>query len=110
MNQFPIPRNYQDTLDMFSFILLGAPEFKGAPVKYSFTLDDVMEALQAGVAGVSSRSENPEAQVLFNQCREEICVTHNFFKEGKLSEAYRQIQVARELFKAGGKIAPQRRG
>jgi len=104
MSQFPVPQNYRDTLDRFSFVLLGAPEFKRTPVKYTFTLDDVMASLDAGVAGVASRIKNSEALALFDKCREEIKVTHQYFKEGKLSEARRQIQVARDFFKQAAKL------
>jgi len=101
MNQFPIPKNYQETLDMFSFVLLGAPEFKGTPVKYSFALGDVMESLRAGVTAISKQIVNPRAKEMLLKCIEEIHRTQKLFEDGNLSEAYREIQIARDLFREG---------
>ena len=104
MNQFPVPKKYRDTLDVFTGVLLLAPEFKGMPVKYVVTLDDVMASLKAGVAGVAGRTKNPEALTLFQRCQEEIDVTHQFYRDGKIVEAKRQIQVAENFFKQAGKL------
>ncbi len=104
MHKFPIPKNYRDTLDVFTGILLKAPEFKAMPVNYVVTLDDVIESLKAGVAGVASRTKNPDALTLFQRCQEEIDITHQLYRDGKIPEAKRQIQIAEAFFKEAGKL------
>ncbi len=104
MNPVPVPKHYRDTLDRFTLVLLCSPNFEGLPVTYVVTLDDMMESLKAGVAGVASRTKNPKALELFQKCIEEIDVTHRFFKEGKVRDGKLQIQVAATFFKKAGKL------
>lgn len=99
-----VPKNYRDTLDYFTFVLLSAPDFSDAPTKYTLTLDDVMKNLDAGVVGVASRVKNPEAQGLFEKCREEIKATHQLYRDVKIPEAKRNIQAAEKLFKQAAKL------
>lgn len=99
-----IPKNYRDTLDEFTFVLLKAPDFPNPPTKYKLTLEEVMTGLDTAVANVAGRIQNPEAQMLFRRCREEIQVTHQLYKEGKIPEAKRNIQAAENLFKQAAKL------
>lgn len=98
------PKNYRSTLDFFTFVLFSAPDFPNPPTKHALVLDEVMEGLDAGVIGVASRVKNPEALALFEKCREEIKATHQFYKDGKIPEAKRNIQAAEKLFKQAAKL------
>jgi hypothetical protein len=104
MSRVPVPENYRDTLDRFTTILLRAPDFSKLPVKYPVTLDDMMASLDAGIVGVASRVKNPDAHVLFEQCREEVRATHQLYRENRIPDAKRRIQAAEKIFKQAAKL------
>ena len=102
----PIPTTFRDTNDRFTGVFVGAPEFEflNRHVSYTITLDMMMDSLRMGIATVAGRTKNLEALVLFQQSRDELDATHALYRENKISEAQRRIQVAQRLFQQAGKL------
>lgn len=98
----PLCTDYSSTKDCFSYILLGAPnKFRG---NKTFSLDSVFTDIDGGVAAIASRTKNPEALELLDQCRAELQETLQLYKENKIPQARKRIQEAEETFVQAGKL------
>jgi hypothetical protein len=93
--------DYSSTRDCFSYIFLGAPNFSG---NKSFTLDSVFADIDGGVSAVASRTKNPEALTLLEECRSELRASLQLFKEGKDFDAQKRVQNAQKIFRQAGKL------
>lgn len=100
--------DYSSTLDCFSYIWGCAPDFS---INTNATLDSVFSDIDDGVAAIASRTQNPEALRLLEECRDELRTTLQLYKDGKDIEAQKLVFHAKQIFVKAGKLkkskAPQ---
>lgn len=92
--------NFRDIRDIFSYILLFAPNFPNR----NATLDGEFEQLDVALGELAGRIGNPEVLTLLQQCREVSRETLQLYKEGKQREGILRIQDAQELFVKAGRL------
>jgi len=97
----PLCTDYPSTLDCFSYILLGYPDWPG---NKTTTLDSVFADIDAGVEAIAARTENPDALVLLERCRTEIAETFALFKQKNELQAFKHIRQAKATFVAAGRL------
>lgn len=86
--------------------MVGAPDFEflNRCVRYTITLDMMMDSLRAGIENVARSAKNPEAVALFQQCRAEVDAVHELYRQERIEEAQQRIFAAQQLFKQAGKL------
>lgn len=92
--------NFSDIRDIFSYILLFAPNFPNRNV----TLEGEFEQLDAAIGELTRRVSSPEVLELLEQCRAESRASLQLFKESREVEARKQIRAANETFSKAGKL------
>jgi hypothetical protein len=90
-----ICQGYSDTLDLFAYIILYAPDF---PADDDTTLDEEFDSLWHGINAVEARAHSGESLEFLRKCKEQVRHATSLYRDGILTEACKEMQRASESF------------